>query len=291
MVVEEALVDVVANRNQRLPVGLGEAAADAEVAGVVDGGLGPERAALFEVLLDLGGAVVHLDRRLDALVEDLGVKPAGGLARDAAAEHDSDLVRTPERVLVGQGALTVCREKGIAFCEPDSFYTEERWRALQAELERRCRGLAADDDEQRRHGTVGAVARDCDGNLAAATSTGGMTGKMPGRVGDSPILGAGTYAHNSACAVSATGHGEMFMRYGVAFEIAARIRQAGLSLDKAARAVIDELDKFGGRGGVIAVGRTGAPTLPFNTVGMYRGYVLADGKIHTAIWNEPHREW
>ena len=132
---------------------------------------------------------------------------------------------------------------------------------------------------------------DYDGNLAAATSTGGMTGKIPGRVGDSPIIGAGTYAHNAACAVSATGHGEMFMRYGVAFEIAARVRHAGLPLDEAARAVIDELGEFGGRGGVIAVGRTGALTLPFNTAGMYRGHFLADGRICTAVWDEPYREW
>ena len=194
-------------------------------------------------------------------------------------------------LLVGEGALAFCREQGIVFAEPDYFYTEERWRALQAELERRRRGLAGDDDEQRRHGTVGAVARDCDGNLAAATSTGGMTGKIPGRVGDSPIIGAGTYAHNSACAVSATGHGEMFMRYGVTFEIAARVRYAGLPFDEAARAVIDELGEFGGRGGVIAVGRTGAPVLPFNTAGMYRGFLRADGKILTAIWSEPYLEW
>ena len=174
---------------------------------------------------------------------------------------------------------------------PDHFYTEERWRALNTELERRRRGLGEDDDEQQLHGTVGAVARDSDGNLAVATSTGGMTGKIPGRVGDSPIIGAGTYAHNAACAVSATGHGEMFMRYGAAFEIAARLRHAGLPLDTAVRAVVDELGEFGGRGGVIAVDRTGGLALPFNTAGMYRGYVLANGKINTAIWSEPYQEW
>ena len=194
-------------------------------------------------------------------------------------------------LLVGEGAVAFCREQGLAFAEPNYFYTAERWHALHEELERRRRSLAEDDDEQRRHGTVGAVARDCNGNLAAATSTGGMTGKMPGRVGDSPIIGAGTYANNSACAVSATGHGEMFIRYGVAFEIAARIHHADLSLDEAARAVIDELSEFGGQGGVIAVGQTGVPALPFNIPGMYRGYALADDKIYTAIWNEPYREW
>jgi L-asparaginase / beta-aspartyl-peptidase len=207
------------------------------------------------------------------------------LAARAVMEHSAHVL------LVREGALAFCREQGIAFAEPCYFYTEERWCALQAEFERRHRGFAGDDDEQRRHGTVGAVARDCDGNLAAATSTGGMTGKIPGRVGDTPIIGAGTYARNTACAVSATGHGEMFIRYGVAFEIAARVRHVGLPLDEATRAVIDELGEFGGRGGVIAVGRTGKPALPFNTAGMYRGYVLADGKIHTAIWNEPYQVW
>jgi isoaspartyl peptidase/L-asparaginase-like protein (Ntn-hydrolase superfamily) len=115
-----------------------------------------------------------------------------------------------------------------------------------------------------------------------------MTGKTPGRVGDSPIIGAGTYADNATCAVSATGHGEFFMRYGAAFEIAARLRHAGQSLHQAAEAVIGALDKFGGRGGVVAVDRTGALTLPFNTSGMYRGYVQADEAVHTAIWDEPY---
>jgi beta-aspartyl-peptidase (threonine type) len=137
-------------------------------------------------------------------------------------------------------------------------------------------------------GTVGAVARDCDGNLAAATSTGGMTGKVPGRVGDSPIIGAGTYADNATCAISATGHGEFFIRYGAAFDIAARLRYAGQSLQQAANAVIEALADFGCRGGVVAVNRSGALALPFNTAGMYRGYVRADRAIHTAIWDEPY---
>ena len=175
------------------------------------------------------------------------------------------------------GEETTCVLLGRAGDWGTMFYTEERWRALNTELERRRRGLGEDDDEQQLHGTVGAVARDSDGNLAAATSTGGMTGKMPGRVGDSPIIGAGTYAYcTRPGAVSATGHGEMFMRYGAAFEIAARLRHAGLPLDAAARAVVDELGEFGGRGEVIAVDRTGGFALPFNTAGMYRSYVLAN---------------
>ena len=119
-------------------------------------------------------------------------------------------------------------------------------------------------------------------------STGGMTGKTPGRVGDSPIIGAGTYADNATCAVSATGHGEFFIRYGAAFEIAARLRHADQSLRQAAEAVIEAAAKLGGRGGVVAVDRSGALALPFNTSGMYRGYVRADGAIRTAIWDEPY---
>jgi beta-aspartyl-peptidase (threonine type) len=184
-------------------------------------------------------------------------------------------------LLIGEGALAFCREQRVPFAEPGDFSTEERRRELQRALAERGRNAAGE-------GTVGAVARDCDGNLAAATSTGGMTGKVPGRVGDSPIIGAGTYADNATCAVSATGHGEFFIRYGAAFEIAARLRHAGQSLQQAADAVVEAVALFGGRGGVIAVDRTGTLALPFNTAGMYRGYVRAGGAIHTAIWDEPY---
>jgi beta-aspartyl-peptidase (threonine type) len=139
------------------------------------------------------------------------------------------------------------------------------------------------------HGTVGAVARDRDGNLAAATSTGGIAGKLPGRIGDSPIIGAGTYADNASCAVSATGHGEIFMRFGAAFEIAARMRHRGQTLAEAAREVVEGLAKAGGSGGLVAVDRDGALALPFNCAGMYRGYVTAVGIINTAIYDEPYR--
>jgi beta-aspartyl-peptidase (threonine type) len=187
---------------------------------------------------------------------------------------------SPHVLLIGEGALAFCREQRVPFAEPGYFSTEERLRELREALEKRRRDAA--------EGTVGAVARDRDGNLAAATSTGGMTGKTPGRVGDSPIIGAGTYADNATCAVSATGHGEFFICYGAAFEIAARLRHAGQSLHQAAGAVIEALAKFRGRGGVVAVDRTGALALPFNTSGMYRGYVRTDGAIRTAIWDEPY---
>src|ERR1041385_2038864 len=208
------------------------------------------------------------------------------LAARAVMEH------SPHVLLAGEGALAFCRRQGLSFAERDYFYTENRWKALQHILERRRCGLPDTDpeeDDALRHGTGGAVARDRDGNLAAATSTGGIAGKLPGRIGDSPIIGAGTYADNASCAVSATGHGEIFMRFGAAFEIATRMRLGGQTLDEAAREVVKELAEAGGSGGLVAVDRDGALALPFNCAGMYRGYVTADGIIYTAIYDEPYR--
>jgi beta-aspartyl-peptidase (threonine type) len=199
--------------------------------------------------------------------------------------------RSPHVMLVGEGALVFCREHGLAFADLEYFATQSRWQALQQVLADRARGTLGnrDDDDARRHGTVGAVARDRHGGLAAATSTGGMTGKLPGRVGDSPIIGAGTFADNATCAVSATGDGEFFIRLGVAHEVAARMRHRGEPLTKAAGGVIAELGRIGGSGGLVAVGYDGALALPFNCPGMYRGFVRADGVIHTAIYDEPYR--
>jgi L-asparaginase / beta-aspartyl-peptidase len=201
------------------------------------------------------------------------------LAARAVMEH------SPHVLLIGEGALALCRAHGLAFADRDYFSTAERWRALQETL---APGKA-DDDEARRHGTVGAVARDRQGNLAAATSTGGMTGKLPGRVGDTPIIGAGTYADNASCAVSATGHGEFFIRFGVAHEVAARIAHRRETLAEAARAVIDDVGRVGGSGGLVAVGSDGELALPFNCSGMYRGYVKTDGIVYTAIYDEAYR--
>jgi len=214
------------------------------------------------------------DHRAGAVAGILGPRNPV-LAARGVMEHSDHVL------LIGEGALAFCREHRIAFAEPGYFSTDERRRELRDALEKRSRDAVGG-------GTVGAVARDRNGNLAAATSTGGMTGKMTGRVGDSPIIGAGTYADNATCAVSATGHGEFFIRYGAGFEIATRMRHAGQSLQQAAQAVVEALAKFGGRGGVVAVDHTAALVLPFNTAGMYRGYVRADGAIHTAIWDEPY---
>jgi beta-aspartyl-peptidase (threonine type) len=206
------------------------------------------------------------------------------LAARAVMEH------SPHVLLIGDGALALCRAHGLAFADRDYFYSAARWRALRQTLARQARGGAeAEDNGTRRHGTVGAVARDRQGDLAAATSTGGRTGSLPGRVGDSPIIGAGTYADNASCAVSATGHGEFFIRFAVAHEIAARLRHRGEALAEAAREVIDGLGRIGGSGGLVAVGRDGELALPFNCSGMYRGYVKSDGIVYTAIYNEAYR--
>jgi beta-aspartyl-peptidase (threonine type) len=183
---------------------------------------------------------------------------------------------------------------------PESyFYTENRWQGLQRALEdeRKKAGttsyLRSDGasevpgTDDRKFGTVGAVALDRSGSLAAGTSTGGMTNKRWGRIGDAPIIGAGTYASNASCAVSATGHGEYFIRYTVAHDICARVQYRGASIREAAdQVVMDVLVKAGGEGGVIAMDPRGNVAMPFNSSGMYRGYMGADGRPVVAIFRE-----
>jgi beta-aspartyl-peptidase (threonine type) len=192
--------------------------------------------------------------------------------------------------MAGAGALKFLRtQPDLEFMVSAYFATERRREALRLELARRASGAADTRSDADRHGTVGAVARDRAGDVAAATSTGGMTGKKAGRIGDTPVIGAGTYADNASCAVSTTGTGEVFIRFSAAAEIAARVRYAGQSLDEAAADVVVELAAEGGDGGLIAVGRAGPPVLPFSSSGMYRGYVGEDGVFHTAIHREAYR--
>ena len=228
-------------------------------------------------------------QEMDAAVMDGRDRSAGAVAgifgpKNPVLAARAVMERSPHVLLIGDGAMAFCREAGLAFADRDYFFTEERWQALQTTL---TQG-EDEKDEARRHGTVGAVARDRQGNLATATSTGGMTGKLPGRVGDSPIVGAGTFADNATCAISATGHGEFFIRYAAAHEIAARIAHKGQTLAVAAAAVVAELERIGGLGGLVAVGPDGALALPFNCAGMYRGYVRDDGIVYTAIYDEPY---
>src|SRR5437667_3921895 len=176
----------------------------------------------------------------------------------------------------GAGAEAFAKENGMELVDQKYFFTQERWDALQkiraAEKSRTGdAGKAFVITDQDRHGTVGAVALDKNGNLAAATSTGGTTNKRPGRVGDSPVIGAGTYANNATCAVSATGDGEYFIRATVGHDVSTLMEYRGMSLKEAAQAVLDKVAKLGGTGGLIAIDRHGNVALPFNTTGMYRG--------------------
>jgi len=187
--------------------------------------------------------------------------------------------RSPHVMLAGPGADEFAVEVGLSPVTNDYFATDRR----RLELERYLRG-GADPGDEAVLGTVGAVALDAQGNLAAATSTGGMTGKKWGRVGDSPIIGAGTYAANDCCAVSATGHGEYFIRAAVAHEIASLVRYRAMSVIEAAdEVVMKQLVKLGGSGGVIAVGCDGSIAMPFSSPGMLRGAMDSRGRVETGI--------
>jgi L-asparaginase / beta-aspartyl-peptidase len=194
--------------------------------------------------------------------------------------------RSEHVLMVGEGAIRFLRVHDLPMETADYFVTERRQAVLRAELARRAGGLDPARDNAVNHGTVGAVACDRAGNLAAATSTGGMTAKLPGRLSDSPLIGAGTFADNATCAVSATGHGEFFIRWVVAYDVAARMRYLGETLEQAAENVVAGLTQFGGSGGLIAVDREGHMALPFNSPGMYRGTIGVDGTARTAIWRE-----
>ena len=176
---------------------------------------------------------------------------------------------SPHVLMMGEGASIFAEEQGIELIDPSWFHTEKRWNDLQRQLKK---------DSVEKYGTVGCVALDKNGNLAAATSTGGMINKKYGRIGDSPIIGAGNYASNKSCAVSATGHGEFFIRYTVARDIAAMMEHGNLTLEEAAKKVIHEnLLPAGGKGGVICVDRNGSIAMEFNTTGMMRAWANSEG--------------
>lgn len=188
-------------------------------------------------------------------------------------------------MMVGDGAETFAKEQGMELVDASWFYTERRWEALKKIKEQEKAQKPVDEDAK--HGTVGVVVVDKNGNLAAGTSTGGMTNKKYGRVGDSPIIGAGTYADNQTCAISATGHGEFFIRAAVTHDISARMAYGKLSLQVAADQVIKEkLVKMGGTGGVVAIDPQGNVVFSFNTPGMYRGYMKKDGQPFIGIYND-----
>jgi len=266
-------------------------------------GLGRDRLAAGDPSLDVVEAVIQVledsplfnagkgavfthegTNELDAAIMDgrnLACGSVAGLETVKSPIHLARLVmeRSPHVFMAGAGAEQFATEMGVERVEPDYFFTERRWQQLQD-------ALAGKDDDGKNgtdeHGTVGAVALDRDGNLAAATSTGGLTDKRFGRIGDVPVIGAGTYASNRTAAISCTGQGEEFIRHDVAHDISALIEYRGMSVGDAARTVIGKLRP--GDGGVIAVGHDGSIALVFNSEGMFRGAADAGGRFEVAIW-------
>jgi len=197
-------------------------------------------------------------------------------------------------MLSGKGAETFAKEKGIELVDPSYFFTQNRYDALQRALDREkqdsvSKATAFYDPyiKDEKFGTVGCVALDKNGNIAAGTSTGGMSNKRYNRIGDSPIIGSGTYANNATCGVSSTGWGEYFIRGQVAYDISAQMEYAEKSLSEATANVIQEkLTKLGGTGGIVALDHYGNPSMEFNTEGMYRAYMNDQGELTLGIYKE-----
>ncbi len=229
------------------------------------------------------GSVFTNDGRneLDAAIMDGRNLNAGAVAGVGDIKNPVSAARlvmekSPHVLLIGKGASVYALQNNIEMVDSSYFYTEKRWQTLQRALQ-----------NAGKNGTVGCVALDSEGNLAAATSTGGMNNKRYGRVGDVPIIGAGTYANNNTCAVSATGHGEFFIRYTVAHDISALIEYKGYTIAEAATAVVNgKLSNEAGNGGVIGVNKYGNVTLAMNSTGMFRAWADANGDEGVAIFKE-----
>ncbi len=241
---------------------------------------------------------------MDASIMDGSNLKAGAVASVTVIKNPITAARavmdkTRHVLLAGRGAEVFATKAGLETVDPAYFWTERRWNQIKKIWDReakeradgkQARADSAPNDSRESDepwGTVGAVARDARGNLAAATSTGGRTNKMYGRVGDSPIVGAGTYAENGVCAVSGTGEGEFFIRYAVGHDIAALMKYKGLSLDAATTEVIlGKLKPAGGEGGVVSIDAEGNFAAPYNTPGLYRGYITADGQSKVMLYED-----
>jgi beta-aspartyl-peptidase (threonine type) len=220
---------------------------------------------------------------LDAAIMDGATRGCGAVTGVTAIKNPISLARavmekSPHVFFSGKGAEAFAETMGFEKVEPDYFFTPKRWERLQ-------KVLAEEKAKAEVHGTVGAVALDRHGHLAAATSTGGMTNKQFGRVGDVPVIGAGTYADDATAAISCTGHGEQFIRNTVASRVSAMMEYQGVSLNEAATTVIHDVLQPGD-GGLIAVDHDGAIALVFSTTGMYRGAADSAGRFEVAIWEQ-----
>ncbi|MGO4285691.1 isoaspartyl peptidase/L-asparaginase family protein [Bosea sp. TAB14] len=235
------------------------------------------------------GAAFNADgeHELDASIMDGATLAAGAIC---AAKHIRNpivaakalMLRGDPLLLAGPAADVFAEHEGVDTVPNEYFSTERRRKNLASMKIREIVGTASEASEAEKHGTVGAVACDAQGHLAAATSTGGYTNKPAGRVGDSPIIGAGTYARDGRCAVSGTGKGEYFIRYCVGHEIASLVAYKGLTLEQATQEVLGELSDHKIGAGLVAVGADGTIVAPYNTEGMYRGWVTSDGLLHVA---------
>lgn len=230
------------------------------------------------------------DIEMDAALMDGKTLKAGAVAAVSQVKNpillaDTVMQKSKHVLISGPKALEYAKMKGLEIEPPEYFYEKfrhEQWKRAVAKDE-----IPLDHDEQKdqKYGTVGAVALDKKGNLAAGTSTGGMVNKKYGRIGDSPLIGMGTYANNQSCAISCTGHGEFFIRTVLAHEVSARIMYKGQSLKEATDEVIlAVLPKMGGRGGLIGIDRNGQIVMPFNTKGMYRGFKHSNGDDYVGIF-------
>ena len=248
------------------------------------------------------GAVFTHDGRneLDAAIMNGKTLEAGAVAGVTTIKNPISAARavmekSEHVMMVGQGAEQFAKEAGIETVDPKYFWTKERWEGLQQAIKEDSAKAVLDHDQKTsarfgtinrdyKFGTVGCVALDKAGNLAAGTSTGGMTNKKYGRVGDAPIIGAGTYCNNATAGISCTGWGEFYIRNVVAKSISDLMEYKGLGVAEAAKIVLDKVGKMGGDGGLIALDKKGNIAMPFNTEGMYRGAVTADGKIEVQIY-------
>lgn len=227
-----------------------------------------------------GAVFTHEGRNAhDASIMEGSDHMAGASTGTSNVKHPISLARaimekSKHVMMAGKGAETFASEVGLEQVDPKYFFTERRWNSLQRILKKEEADIKLTaDDADKKHGTVGCVALDKSGTITAGTSTGGMTNKRYDRIGDSPVIGAGTFADNLTCGVSATGHGEFFIRFTVARDIAAMMEFGGYSLEDASEKIINEkLVEKGGTGGVVALDRYGNISMPFNTSGMYRGW-------------------